>query len=101
MATKHAMGTNPLDTMIPVQTETATPEEEKADEKPDKPRRTFAFEAVLLERALNAAYWRPGETLTALVMRAITTELDRLERERGTPWPKREGPLRSGRPVGS
>lgn len=54
----------------------------------------------LLERAKAAAYWTPGLTLSGLVAEALRRELERLEAERGSPFPDRGGPLPPGRPLG-
>jgi hypothetical protein len=48
-----------------------------------------------------AARKREGETMAGLAERAIRRELDRLERERGAPFPPAKGKLKTGRPVGS
>jgi hypothetical protein len=61
---------------------------------------TINLPATVIERARDAVYHSPGLTLTSLAVAALTRELDRLERERGQPFPARRGPLRSGRPVG-
>lgn len=54
----------------------------------------------LLERARAAAFWTPGLTLSGLVADALRRELDRLEAERGEPFPERKGGLPKGRPLG-
>ncbi|HEY6320810.1 MAG TPA: hypothetical protein VJA16_04555, partial [Thermoanaerobaculia bacterium] len=62
-------------------------------------RLAFHLPAALLERAQNAVYHTPGLTLAALALAALTRELDRLEEQRGHPFPARHGPLRTGRPI--
>ncbi|HXO42264.1 MAG TPA: hypothetical protein VN999_12490 [Thermoanaerobaculia bacterium] len=62
-------------------------------------RLTFHLPAAVLERAKNAVYHTPGLTLAALAVTALTRELDRLEEQRGEPFPQRNGPLRTGRPI--
>ena len=53
----------------------------------------------LLERAKNAVFYTPGLTLAALTEIALVTQLDRLERKYGGPYPARTAALRVGRPV--
>ncbi|HEV3073598.1 MAG TPA: hypothetical protein VHB47_04200 [Thermoanaerobaculia bacterium] len=62
-------------------------------------RLTFHLPAAVLERAKNAVYHTPGLTLAGLGVAALTRELDRLEEQRGQPFPARNGPLRTGRPI--
>lgn len=63
------------------------------------PRLTFHLPAAVLERAKNAVYHTPGLTLAGLAVAALTRELDRIEEQRGQPFPARNGPLRTGRPI--
>jgi hypothetical protein len=53
----------------------------------------------ILDRARDAAYWTPGLNLSRLVEVALVHEIARLEKSRGTPFPKRRGPLPTGRPI--
>jgi hypothetical protein len=53
----------------------------------------------LVQRMRDAAYFTPGETLTSIVERGATAEIDRLERERGEAFPRATAPVRRGRPV--
>jgi hypothetical protein len=62
-------------------------------------RLAFHLPATALERAKRAVYHTPGLTLAALAVAALTRELDRLEEQRGEPFPARNGPLRTGRPI--
>lgn len=61
---------------------------------------TIPIPVELIERARDAVYWEPGVTLAGLVVRAVAEALDRMERERGAPYPPRTDRIRSGRPVG-
>jgi len=54
---------------------------------------------AVLDRARDTVYHLPGFTLSGLVAAALTRELDRLEQQRGEPFPARGGPLRTGRPI--
>ena len=60
---------------------------------------TIPFPEKLIERARDAAYW-DRLTLAGIVVQALTDALDRMEKERGVPYPPRAGELRGGRPVG-
>ncbi len=62
---------------------------------------TTPFPAELIERARTAVYWEPDLTLSGLIVEAVTDALNRMEQERGEPYPPRNRKLRSGRPVGS
>ena len=70
---------------------------------PKKQRAPFTLPPDVIERMRNAvvARERDGETMAALGERAIRNELDRLERERGAPFPPRRRDPKAGRPVGS
>jgi len=67
--------------------------------QPDHGDRDVFVHATALERAKRAVYHTPGLTLAALGVAALTRELDRLEEQRGEPFPPRNGPLRTGRPI--
>jgi hypothetical protein len=56
--------------------------------------------AEIVERSRDAAFHSPGLTLTSLLTRALTREIDRLEAERGEEFPRRTGRIRTGRPLG-
>jgi hypothetical protein len=60
---------------------------------------TTPFPVDLIERARNAAYW-DRLTLTGIIVQALTDALDKMEKERGEPYPPRASELRGGRPVG-
>ena len=60
---------------------------------------TIGLDSAIADRARDAVYHSPGLTLAGLIATALTSELDRLEHERGQPFPARPGPLRPGRPV--
>lgn len=50
-------------------------------------------------RVRSAVRYTPDLTITELVIRAVTSEIDRLERRRGERFPFDERPARRGRPV--
>ncbi len=62
-------------------------------------RLTVNLPLSLIERARTAVYFTPELTLASLTAAALDGELDRIEAERGQPFPARRGPLRSGRPI--
>jgi hypothetical protein len=68
--------------------------------KPDMEKITTPFPVELIERARDAAYW-DRTTLAGIIVQALADALDRMEKERGEPYPPRHGELRGGRPVGT
>lgn len=68
--------------------------------KPQMEKMTTPYPAELLERARDAAYW-DRTTLASILVNALADALDRMEKERGEPYPPRASELRGGRPVGS
>ena len=66
---------------------------------PKKERFTVHLSSQVIDRARNAVYWTPGLTLAALTAMALKTALDRLEKERGEPFPARAAELKGGRPI--
>lgn len=56
-------------------------------------RDSYYISAAVIERLKRAAYWTPGLSKNQIVERALKAELDRLEGERGEPFPAipREG----------
>lgn len=73
--------------------------DDPVDEKEPKGRLSLQLPVSLLERAKNAVYWTPGLTMTDLVITALNSALDEMEKKRGTPFPPRNGSLRVGRPL--
>jgi len=93
MAKRRTIGTNPLDTVIPARLPESTPK------KVIKERLTVHLPVELIERIKNAVYWTPGLTLAGLAEEAFTAAVERLERERGGPFPPRRAELKGGRPL--
>jgi hypothetical protein len=62
---------------------------------------TTPFPVELIERVRNAVYWEPDATLAGILVQAVADTIDRMERERGEPYPPRKNRLRSGRPIGT
>jgi hypothetical protein len=57
------------------------------------------IDADLLEDARRVAYWEAGVTLTDLVSDGLRLVTESYRRERGAPYPDREGRVRTGRPL--
>ncbi|MBL8763360.1 MAG: hypothetical protein JNM07_03725 [Phycisphaerae bacterium] len=66
-----------------------------------KLRYTVHLTSELVERLRDAVYWTPGLTLAELAEDALRGAIDRLEKTRGQPFPRRAGKLKGGRPIGS
>lgn len=66
-----------------------------------KERTTFQLPVDLIERARNTVYWTPGLTLSALLTEGLTLAIKKREKRHneGQPFPKRTGPVKTGRPV--
>ncbi len=95
MAKRRTIGTNPLDTVIPAHREETT----TSPARVVKERLTVHLPVDLIERVKNAVYWTPGLTLAGLAEEALTAVVERLERERGGPFPPRQSELKGGRPL--
>lgn len=97
---RSTIGANPLDAVVPIRrnvagTKAAEPEPKKAA----KERATFQLPVELIDRARNAVYWTPGATMAGVMEAALTAQLERMEKKRGSPFPERDGALKAGRPV--
>lgn len=57
------------------------------------------IDAQVLDRAKDAVFWTPGQTLAAFVEEALSREIERRTNERGEPYPSRTSDLPPGRPV--
>ncbi len=95
MPRRRTIGTNPLDSVIPSRQLV----EGEATKKIRKERLTVHLPVELIERVKNAVYWTPGLTLAGLAEEALTLAVERLERERGEPFPPRKSELKGGRPL--
>ena len=69
--------------------------------KVKKERTTFQLPVDLIERARNTVYWTPGLTLSALLTEGLTLAIKNREKRdnQDEPFPKRTGPVKTGRPV--
>lgn len=95
---------NPLDSVVPRSettspTEAASPDRKEYTDPAAKERLTVHLPKPLIERVKNAVYWTPGLTLASLGQRALEAEIDRMEQEKGEPFPQRDDELRGGRPM--
>ena len=101
MSRKSTIGTNPLDTVVPMKTGEAKrvkPQAEPA--RTTKERVTFQLPVELIEKARDAVFWSPGLTMASLREEALGLQVERVERKRGDPFPSRAGAaLKTGRPV--
>jgi hypothetical protein len=61
------------------------PEDQPSSQK--KRRMTVHLTQGLVDRIHAAVFWTPGESVTELVERAVTVEIDQMEEERGGPFP--------------
>jgi len=103
MVKRKTIGINPLDSLLQP-TKKNEPKQEKKAEFSTKPsislskqRITVQISADTIERIKNAVYFTPGLTLAAFAEQAFIRAVDRLEKEK--PFPKRDGELRTGRPI--
>jgi hypothetical protein len=106
MAPRKTIGDNPLDSVIPAfglppeaprRAQRETPAREPA--RVTKERLTVHLPLDLIDRVKNAVYWTPGLTLAGLAEQALAKTVDRLEKERGEPYPHRRSELKGGRPL--
>lgn len=68
-------------------------------EKGKRERFTVNLNPELINWARRAVVFTPGQSLTGLVEDALTRELERLETERGDPFPSTTATPKKGRPV--
>lgn len=97
------IGTNPLDAVVPLRhggaSQTGREPEAEPVQRGVKERATFHLPVELIERARDAVYWTPGATLAALMETALGDHIAKLEKERGRPFERRGGAIKTGRPV--
>jgi len=115
MAPRKTIGDNPLDAVIPAlglpaPAPKAPPRspEPRGTSRPAalaeparvaKERLTVHLPVDLIDRVKNAVYWTPGLTLAGLAEDALRRAVDRLEKDRGEPYPHRRSELKGGRPM--
>jgi len=95
--TEHTTVTPALSSSL---TPTAVASLEPALESTIKQRITIHLSTELIDRVKNAVFWEPGLTLAAFAEYALYQAVEKLEQERGAPYPqRREQNLRGGRPL--
>lgn len=108
MAKEQTLGENTIDSIMPTaKTKNTTievienPKEhfQKQQKKAEKQRITVQISLDVIERTKNAVYWTPGLTLASLAEEAFSKAVDKLEKERKAPFPKRKEELKTGRPI--
>jgi hypothetical protein len=95
---RKTIGDNPLDAVVPRAPARAAVAEPETP-KQAKVRMTFHLPVQVTERAKNAVYWTPGLTLADLAAESLTDAVNRLEKTKGEPFPKRKADLKGGRPI--
>jgi hypothetical protein len=93
---RRTIGNNPLDAVVPA---APPPEASEPSRKVSKERLTIHLPVDLIDRVKNAVYWTPGLTLAGLGEEALRVMVERLEADRGDPFPPRQEELRGGRPL--
>ena len=64
-----------------------------------KQRVTIHIPVNLIERIKNAVYWEPGLTVAGFCEQALLKGIEKLEKEKGAPYPSRREQLKGGRPI--
>jgi hypothetical protein len=111
---KHrtTIGHNPLDALLSPASKEAPKKEATTNGGPEpqrmgKERATYHLPSALVDEVRDVVVALSGPplrlTLASFAERAFRTEIERLKREhnKGRPFPKRDGELRGGRPIGS
>jgi hypothetical protein len=93
---RSTIGTNPLDTMVPVPPPAVMEEEEQ---KTTKERCTFHLPLDLMERVRNCVFWTPGLTMADIAEEGIRHALAAHEKKNDGPFPQRKSNLKGGRPM--
>ena len=87
--------------VLPDMTDPLAPTDNQS--QPSSPRKkerlTINLAPDLIERARDVAYYSPSLTLAGLVELALEEFIAWLERARSEPFPRRPGPLKTGRPL--
>jgi hypothetical protein len=108
---RRTIGANPLDALLPPApeeaTKTGTNEPKPSPQRTAKERATYHLPTDLVDEVRDVVVALSGPplrlTLASFAEKAFRTEIERLKREhnKGRPFPKRDGELRGGRPIGS
>jgi len=116
MGKRKVIGADPLDALLSGakgEQREKQPQREKREQRerlskrlrfssgpPGRLRFTAHISPDVAARARAAVYHIPGQTLAELTERALSAELDRIEKKNGGAFPPVPGPLKGGRPVG-
>lgn len=65
---------------------------------PPKDRFDITLQPESLERIRNAAFWAEDETVSSIFEKGALAYVADLEAKRGSPFPPREGEVKTGRP---
>jgi len=76
---------------------TGAPKQREAEASPLL-RATYHLPPGLIDKLRDVAWW-DRLTVNELVRAALEAHVDRLERDRGEPYPRRQGTLRRGKPL--
>lgn len=110
---RRTIGANPLDALLPPapskaeEAATAEPSPSPRRARATKVRATFHLPTDLLDEIKDVVVALSGPplrlTLASFAEQALRAEIERLKREhnKGRSFPKRDGELRGGRPIGS
>lgn len=102
MTRKSALGSDPLDVLIPKQPATAPKSSAKKPIErkppPERDRITVQILASTVERLKDCAYWE-RLTVAEIVEQGALAYVDKLEAKRGENYPTRAAPLKAGRPL--
>ena len=60
---------------------------------------SFRLDNKIADRLRNAAYWSPGQTMSAIVEAAVIEKLARMEKAQGAAFKPRKAELTRGRKV--
>lgn len=111
VAKRKTLGINPLTDESPLddledartlteqRPQTAKVKGKEEEEKFERERFTVNLPTNIITKARSAVYYSHGETLSALTDRALRKEIERMEKQRGEPFPEHESKLSAGRPV--
>jgi hypothetical protein len=94
---RKTIGASPFDVMIPKQE--VSIHEVVRPSKRQKERLTVHLPIDLIERIKNCVFWTPGQTLAGFAENVLTDAIDKVESERGEPFPHRNQELKGGRPI--
>lgn len=109
---RRTIGNNPLDALLSTDPKEGTKKATNGEPEPlpqriEKERATYHLPSALVDEVRDVVVALSGPplrlTLASFAEKAFRTEIERLRREhnKGRPFPKREGELKGGRPIGS